>query len=271
MKSFKHYFSKKFLFNLKIFIIHQYWHKSELYKFLLFRKITNQVHTHIANNEAHGMPAVLTALSYAVGYAYYSRVPGDIAEFGTQTGRTAVMLAANVEHYNRSFQHSGESRKVFYFDSFEGLPEPTLVGDIDSPFVTSGIWGQGGCKGLTVKEFSRQLSRVIDKDSFIVKVGWFKETLPTLEKSQKFSVVHIDGDLYESARDVLNFCFEMDVISNGAVLLFDDWNCNHSDLNYGERRAWREAVTAYKIIYSDEGSYGIFGHKFIVHSYSPLG
>lgn len=109
--------------------------------------------------------------------------------------------------------------------------------------------GQGGFKPLTVSEFSRQLSRVIDKGSFIVNVGWLKGALPSLKKRSKFFVGRIDCDLYESAIGVLNFCFQRSVTSNGVGLLFDYCNCNDLDLHYGERRAWREAVTAYKIIF----------------------
>ncbi len=88
------------------------------------------------------------------------------------------------------------------------------------------------------------------------------------KRSKIFFVGRIDCDVYESAIGVLNFCFQMSVISNGLRLLFDYCNCNDLDLHYGERRAWRGAVTAYKIIFLDEGCYRICGHKFIVHSYS---
>lgn len=237
MMPIQYYFSKKFFFNLKIRFLHQYWHKSTLYRFILFRKIIKSVNVNIDKNGADSQPAVLTALSNAIGYAFYSRVEGDIVEFGIQTGRTAVTIASNVVNYNGQFKHTEGAKRIFYFDSFEGLPQPSLLGDIDSPFVQMGIWGRGGCKGLTPFEFNNFICKIINKKFFEVKVGWFKETLPTLSSTQKFSVVHIDCDLYESAIDVLSFLFKKTIISNGAMILFDDWNLNHSNLNYGERRA----------------------------------
>jgi hypothetical protein len=34
--------------------------------------------------------------------------------------------------------------------------------------------------------------------------------------------------------------FGRGMISEGAVILFDDWNCNRANPAFGERRAWRE-------------------------------
>lgn len=82
-----------------------------------------------------------------------------------------------------------------------------------------------------------------------------------------YALVHIDSDLYESARDVLNYLFGHRMIAEGALLFFDNWNCNRGSPEFGERRAWSECVVKYRVRYSDEGAYGVFSHRFLIHSY----
>src|SRR5204863_5482943 len=101
--------------------------------------------------------------------------------------------------------------------------------------------------------------------------GWFKDTVPQIPASTRFALVHIDGDLYESAYDVLDGLLSRGMITDGASLYFDDWDCNTADPMLGERRAWAEMVEKYKIRFSDMGAYGMACHRFIVHSYSRPG
>jgi O-methyltransferase len=68
--------------------------------------------------------------------------------------------------------------------------------------------------------------------------------------------------------DALVPLFERNQISEGAIILFDDWNCNHASNKFGERKAWYSDLrTRFFIQFSDEGSYGVAGHKFIIHNY----
>ena len=50
--------------------------------------------------------------------------------------------------------------------------------------------------------------------------------------------------------------------------MFDDYDLDQANPNSGERRAWDEAILKYQVQYSDHGSYGLFAHKFIIHSYT---
>jgi len=53
------------------------------------------------------------------------------------------------------------------------------------------------------------------------------------------------------------------------MILFDDWDCNRTSNEHGERKAWRNVCGRHRIVSSDMGSYGWAGHKFIVHSFMP--
>ena len=212
-------------------------------------------------------------LAQGVFYAYGMGVKGDIVEFGTMTGKTAVALATAISECSRDLAYSDRmhgysaNRQLYLFDSFEGLPTATCEEDTSSPHVSSGIWGKGTCIGLDPGGLQELCSRYLDKERVRVVKGWFKDTVtPTLKSP--LALIHVDCDLYESAMDALDPIFSQGLVSNGAMLFFDDFNCNRSDPGFGERKAWSDLVSKYKIVFSDQGAYGIAGHRFIIHEYS---
>jgi hypothetical protein len=79
-------------------------------------------------------------------------------------------------------------------------------------------------------------------------------------------MVHLDCDLYSSTVEVLDHLFTRGHVAEGAVLFFDDWNCNRSSPQFGQRRAWRETCEKHRVEYSDGGDYAVLGHKFLVHA-----
>ena len=161
------------------------------------------------------------------------------------------------------------TKKAWFFDSFEGLPLARYDVDRESPHVVDGIWIEGNCKGLNEASFFKLIAKYLDPQYFNVVKGWFKDTIPLLLSNQKFSLLHIDSDLYESAIDVLDSLFQRGLVSNGAMIFFDDWNCNAANPALGEKRAWQEVCERYEIKFSDAGAYGVACHKYIVHSYKP--
>lgn len=208
------------------------------------------------------------AVVSGVYYAYGMEVEGDIAEFGTMTGRTAVAMATAQKILMERYAHSPIKRKKLWFlDSFVGLPEVENDVDSNSPHVKSQIWGPGTCKGLSFEEFSNLIAQIISKEEFEVLEGWYSDTAASLTK-EKFALVHVDCDLYESTMDALVPLFQNGCISEGCLFLFDDWNCNHASNDFGERKAWEELTKEFNIEASDEGNYSIASKKFIIHNYS---
>ena len=206
-------------------------------------------------------------LANGVLYAHQMGVPGDIAEFGTMTGRSAMAICAAFNESVVSMGSDSNSRKLHFFDSFEGLPEARFDVDKDSPHVTSGIWGKGTCVGLSADEFAEAVGRVVPRQSYEVYEGWFNESVRRIKPGTKFAMIHIDGDLYESAIDVLDFLFAKGMISEGALIFFDDFDCNAGNPNRGERLAWAEVTERYSVKSSDRGTYALACRCFLVHSY----
>jgi hypothetical protein len=148
----------------------------------------------------------------------YCSIEGLMLEFGVASGGTIKLIAATTE---------GE---VHGFDSFQGLPEDW------SHFQKAGRYSTGG--------------KLPDNLPSNVKlhVGWFNDTLPQfLQESaddQKIRFLHVDSDIYSSAKTVLDHL--SDKITAGTVIVFDDF-FNYPNWENGESKAWREFVTYKRI------------------------
>jgi hypothetical protein len=72
--------------------------------------------------------------------------------------------------------------------------------------------------------------------------GWFNETLneETLRKYRlkHAAIVHIDSDLYESAKLALTFLKPL--LVDGTIIIFDNWYNFKGNPNLGEQRAFKE-------------------------------
>jgi O-methyltransferase len=218
--------------------------------------------------------AGLETLHAAVHYAYGMAVDGDVIEFGVMSGRTGALLARTIVECDRAYPHV-LPKKLWLCDSFVGFPESSRSEDTQSPHVKSGIWGPGTNRGMdagTVYGAILPIFTVAETDRLRVVGGWFKDTIPVLAADRvqgvpQFGVIHADCDLYVSTMDALNPLFANHCVALGAIILFDDWNCNYASRDFGQRAAWRDLVENYSIDWSDEGSYGVASHKFIVHGY----
>ena len=195
-------------------------------------------------------------------------VEGDVAEFGTMTGTTAHTLALALKFVSTQ-SPDAPSRQLHLFDSFKGLPQPEEA-DSQSPLVISGEWGKGTHVGLSSEELLARCVTELDADRIRIFEGWFSDTIPTVPVGTSYAMIHIDSDLYSSARDVLFGLFDHRMVADGAVIFFDDWNCNKASPRFGERRAWRECVEEFAVEYSDLGDYGLVSHKLVVHGYRGL-
>lgn len=213
---------------------------------------------------------VFRTLYGAVHYAIGAGVAGDIAEFGTMTGDSAEVLAKGLAEFGERLAYADAAhrlppRRLWLFDSFEGLPDTTGTPDADSPHVRAGVWAPGTCRGIDQAALVRRVTRHLPEAQVRVVPGWFADTLPTIPPGTRFAVVHIDSDLYSSAKEVLDHLCATDALANGCMLLFDDWDCNAADPAHGERRAFTEAAERFGLRWSDAGRYGFVSRRIIVH------
>ncbi|ROT45010.1 hypothetical protein CHR62_09165 [Pusillimonas sp. NJUB218] len=125
--------------------------------------------------------------------ACLSAPPGIACEFGVFKGDSLRVI--------RNFRKP----PVFGFDTWSGLPEAWDMGQAEHPT------GHFACD--VPRDFAIGVQLV---------QGLFSETLPLwlAEHGEPVQFVHIDCDLYSSARDVLTLLNEH--IQPGTILLFDE-------------------------------------------------
>jgi hypothetical protein len=217
----------------------------------------------------------LQKLMVGVQYVYGFGVEGDVAEFGTFTGASAMLLAHAIVMSDHLYPRQvtaelGRAKDLHLFDSFQGLPDVSDVAvDRDSLHVRSRIWASGQCRGMPRDQLFHECAKVLPAHRIKIYEGWYADTMKTIPDGTKFALVHVDCDLYSSTIDVLHPLFSRQIVSEGAAIFFDDWDTNRASPRFGQRRAWKECVERYAIESSDHGEYGLGAHKFIVHRYRP--
>ncbi|OCR92398.1 hypothetical protein [Campylobacter fetus] len=56
----------------------------------------------------------------------------------------------------------------------------------------------------------------------------------------KASLIYIDCDLYTSSKTVLDFIAQSDLLQDGTIIAFDDWDLYRANPNKGQRKAFKE-------------------------------
>ncbi|BDX07779.1 TylF/MycF/NovP-related O-methyltransferase [Planctobacterium marinum] len=238
--------------------------------FLPWKKQLADIHRTLSCDIVH--PDVYKDIAKSVSYCFISSVEGDFAEFGTCTGYTASLIAYAISFYAQRMQkhetaHHMQGRKLCLFDSFAGFPKATLDEDLNSPHVASGVWGEGTAKGLSALQLRQLVTQNLPEHNVNIYEGWYKDTLSDIPAGQRFAFVHMDCDLYESTIDVLRYLFSHEHLSEGAMLLFDNWYCNRASHKFAEHKAWLTLLEEFDVNFTDLGMYACVGNKMIIHDY----
>jgi hypothetical protein len=139
-------------------------------------------------------------------------VPGDIIETGVWRGGASIMARAVL------LAHDVRDRKVIVADSFAGLPPPAAdqyPADHDSKLHE---FPELAISLEQVQENFRKFD-LLDEQVVFLK-GWFRDTMPTVA-NERFSVLRLDGDMYESTIDPLLHLY--DRLSIGGWVIVDDY------------------------------------------------
>jgi len=187
-----------------------------------------------------------------------NNIQGDLYEFGVYKGKTARWLALFMS--SSKFKNFFQESKLFLFDSFQGLPEPKGI-DCDAD-----KWKKEQFE-ITDKDLGLlkdELCTIISKDKVVIVKGLFSESLNRWQGKKKISLLHIDCDLYESAK----CAFELvrNLFQEGTVVMLDDFYCFKGRKDRGEQRALYEFFdknASFNI--SKWFSYGWHGQAFIVN------
>jgi O-methyltransferase len=124
-----------------------------------------------------------------------SRLAGGVAEFGCFHGMSTASL---------SLVCRLAGRRLFVFDSFEGLPE---VRERVFDFTGSEVHYSTGSFAGSLDEVRRNVERLGDISVCEFIPGFFSETLPKRPPDERYILIFEDADLPTSVRDVLRFAW----------------------------------------------------------------
>lgn len=158
-------------------------------------------------------------------------VPGVLIECGVAEGGTAAMLVLANKELGKT------NREKWFFDSYEGLPEPS-----EEDYINGKAGGfirplpKGSCLG-TIEQVSELMYDTLgmSKDEVHLVKGWFQDTVPDHKDKvgDTIAVLRLDGDWYESTKIPLDNFY--DKLSKGGVVIIDDFGTC-----YGAERATNE-------------------------------
>ena len=182
-------------------------------------------------------------------FVCWNHIPGDYLEFGCHSGRT-FCNAYQTFHETRALvadsiepealeHHYREKPRFFAFDSFEGLPESQAM---DDHAYRPAHWARSKY-AFSVDDFKKVLAKErIDRSDVHIVAGWYDRTLTEETKRghdlTHAAMVYVDCDYYESTVPVLNFV--TDLVQDGTVIVFDDYNFYRGSPDLGQRRAFSE-------------------------------
>jgi predicted O-methyltransferase YrrM len=148
-----------------------------------------------------------------------AKLDGLVLEFGVASGYTINILADALP-----------DKTIYGFDSFEGLPE---------------AWNSMG-----VGCFAGEIPVV--RDNVELRVGVFADTVPTFNNEIRgdISLLHIDSDLYSSAKTVFDILG--DRIKSGTVIVFDEL-CGYVTWEDHEFKALNEFLEERNLVFEIRG------------------
>jgi O-methyltransferase len=187
--------------------------------------------------KAHTMipSARLSHLRGLVETALREGVPGDFIETGVWRGGACILMRAVLAAYGVT------DRRVFVADSFEGLPKPD----------TARYPADTGDKLFSFTELAVSEAEVrrnfaaygLLDDQVVFLKGLFKDTLPTV-KDDRFALIRLDGDMYESTLDALTNLY--DSVSAGGYVVIDDYgilgSCRRAVHDFLDARGLRPTI-----------------------------
>ena len=164
---------------------------------------------------ASGLEATFDAASELVE----KDIPGDFVECGVARGGCAALMATVAAR-------KLPARRMWLFDSFDGLPSPTSE-DYSQDQASTGKHirplVRGSCCGTKDQVEALLFSRFgFSRDSISLVQGWFQDTLPVCkEQLDRIALLRIDGDWYESTLCCLENLYGN--VSPGGCVIIDDY------------------------------------------------
>lgn len=163
----------------------------------------------------------LTNLEELISDVVLKEVGGDVIETGVWRGGASIFM-------RKLLNELGSDKTVYVADSFEGLPAPDEKYIHDKGDTHHNV----PMLRVSLEEVKGNFEKYSLTENVVFLKGWFKDTLPLL--TNKFSLIRLDGDMYESTIDALNNLYPR--LSEGGYCIIDDYGvvpgCHHAVNDY---------------------------------------
>lgn len=172
----------------------------------------------------------LAAMVQATEHVVRQRIPGDIVECGVWRGGSMMAAATRLRALGDT------SRRLFLYDTFEGMSEPTerdqtLFGVSARTILDLDQRGTGYWCYASLEDVQANLrSTGYPEDKLVYVRGKVEETIPG-RLPERIALLRLDTDWYESTKHELEHLYPL--LSPGGILIIDD---------YGHWQGAREAV-----------------------------
>ncbi|MGJ8569207.1 MAG: TylF/MycF/NovP-related O-methyltransferase [Hoeflea sp.] len=181
------------------------------------------------------LPRLINTVKSCV-YVVENNIPGDFVECGVWRGGNGILA-------RKIFEQLGSDKKVWMFDTFEGMTEPTELDvaasskevAIDRYRLMQQETHNDWCYASLDDVKNNCLNSNLDLEDFKFVKGDVFKTLTNMDNVPDcISVLRLDTDWYESTKIELELLYP--IISKNGVLIIDD---------YGHWEGARKAVDEY--------------------------
>lgn len=176
------------------------------------------------------------SLYNSVKYILANKIEGDFVECGVWKGGSAMLIAKILAI------HQIKNRKIFLYDTFEGMSEPTEFDKDYAGEKATGLLQQSSiedqasvwCYSSFDEVRDNMLKTGLDSSQIIMIKGKVENTIPEKVPTNKIALLRLDTDWYESTAHELLHLYPL--LNTHGVLIIDD---------YGHWQGCRRAVDEY--------------------------
>lgn len=159
-------------------------------------------------------------------------LPGQFVECGVAAGGSLMLTGLVAKKYSK------RPRKIYGFDTFTGMPDPTEEDTAQGVAADETGWGVGTC--AAPESFVQKHCDQLGLNEWVVlKPGLFEDSLP-IENAAigEIAFLHMDGDWYSSTKAILDHLFAQ--LHPDAFIQIDD---------FGAWDGCAKAIREYESIY----------------------
>jgi len=178
----------------RIFTLNYFWDEKQHKELEALKKLYQHFSISMSLSEVHQLQNVTRETK---------KITGELAEVGVYKGGTAKVICMSRD----------KSKELHLFDTFGiGLPQPSQHDD--------NFWKKGSF-ALADEEVGAIKKLLADEPGVFFHPGIFPETA-TQVQDKRFSLVHLDVDIYQSTKDGLEFFYPR--MNRGGIIISHDYH-----------------------------------------------